>query len=365
MRMDFDSFQFMRFAKRIEYADGIFMAGSGMAVPGADMLGFKPEDFDLDCLCNSYGDPRNIDRLAARYGCRGENVVLAAGASGANFLAFGALLGPGQRVIIESPGYPQFYSLASLCGAEVVELPRRFETGFLPDPDELAKLIDDRTRLCVLTSLHNPSMAATPAERMRALVQAANSRGVTVLVDEVYLDYLPAGKGDESAWGAGEDVIVTSSLTKVYGLSGLRFGWAVAPAPFAERMHDLADVVDPQLAPVTQNLALRALQNLPRLRPIARRMHEAHWPIVKEWLDSRDDVEYHKPDGGVTVWMRVGGVTETGNLATVARNERGVLLAPGEYFQSPGWLRLGFRAEPMKLRQGLGRLGKAIDSFKA
>jgi aspartate/methionine/tyrosine aminotransferase len=199
---------------------------------------------------------------------------------------------------------------------------------------------------------------------MKALIAAANTRGVPVLVDEVYLDHLPPGRGDASAWGMGENVIVTSSLTKVYGLSGLRFGWAIAPAKIASRMHDLADVVDPQLVPISQNLALRALDNLARLRPIGRRIHEAHWPIVHEWLQTRDDIEYHKPEGGVTVWMRLKGVNETGNLATVLRNEYGVMVAPGEYFQSPGWLRVGYRLEPVSLREGLSRLGKAIDGFK-
>lgn len=362
--MEFEPFQFMRYAKRLEYADGIFMAGSGNALPKDEMLGFKPDDFDLDSLCNSYGDPRNIDWLAEHYKCSGQNVVMAAGTSGANFLVFGALLHAGDNVIIESPGYPQFFSLASLCGADVVHLPRRPEKGFMPQTAELAGLIDEHTRLVVLTNLHNPSMALMPADTLKQLIQTANSRGVPVLVDEVYLDHLLPGKGDASAWGMGENVIVTSSLTKVYGLSALRFGWAIAPARIAARMHDLADIVDPQLVPMAQNLGLRALQNLERLRPLGRRVHESHWPIVREWLDSRDDIEYFKPEGGVTVWVRVKGIEETGNLATVLRNDFSVMVAPGEYFQSPGWLRIGYRIEPMTLREGLRRLGQCIDDFK-
>lgn len=363
--MEFQPFQYMRYAKRIEYADGIYMAGSGMTPPRPDSLGFKPEDIEFDSLCNSYGDPRNMDWLADHYRCSGENVMLAAGSSSANFLVYGALLGPGDRVIVETPGYPQFFSLASLCGAEAVRLPRRLENGFLPDPDELAALIDDRTRLLVLTNLHNPSMAHIPADHLRQLVRLCAERGVLVLVDEVYLDHLVPGEGDATAWGMGDNVIVTSSLTKVYGLSALRFGWAIAPAKLVSRMLDLADVVDPQVVPITQNMAVRALQALPRLRPLARRLHESHWPIMREWLDARADVEYQRPAGGLTVWMRLKNITETGSLATVARNEYGTLVVPGEYFQSPGWLRLGYRIEPMTLREGLRRLGQAIDTFPA
>lgn len=363
--MDFEPFQYMRYAKRIEYADGIYMAGSGMIPPKADVLSFKPEDYEFDSLCNSYGDPRNMDWLADHYHCGGQNIMLAAGSSSANFLVYAAVLGHGDKVIVETPGYPQFFSLASLTGAQVVKLPRRFENRFLPDPAELDRLIDDHTRMLVLTNLHNPSMALMPADHLRQLVSICARRDVLVLVDEVYLDHLVPGDGDVTAWGMGDNVIVTNSLTKVYGLSALRFGWAVAPARVVSRMLDLADVVDPQIVPITQNMAVRALQNLSRLRPLARRLHESRWPIMREWLNSRPDVEYLKPEGGVTVWMRIKGITETGNLATILRNDFGTLVVPGEYFQSPGWLRVGYRIEPTLLREGLSRLGKAIDSFKS
>ncbi|MCB9934748.1 MAG: pyridoxal phosphate-dependent aminotransferase [Planctomycetes bacterium] len=363
--MDFEPFQYMRFAKRLEYADGIFMAGSGMYRPKADLLKFKESDFTLESLCSNYGDPRNVAWLAEHYATSGENVALTAGSSEANFLVFAALLHAGDKVIVESPGYPQFSSLASLVGAEVVKLPRRFEDGFQPDLDEFKKLLDDSVRLVVLTNLHNPSMARMSPEVMREIAAAAAEVGAKVLVDEVYLDHLRPGEGDESALKAGENVVVTSSLTKVYGLSGLRFGWAVGPKKLVSKMLDLADVVDPELSTVAQNMAHRALENLSRLRPVARRLHERNWPVVKEWLESREDVEYYHPPGGITVWMKVNGVEETGNLATVARQDYGVLVVPGEYFQSPGWLRVGYKIEPTSVREGLSRLGKAIDDFKS
>lgn len=363
--MDFEPFQYMRFAKRLEYADGIFMAGSGMNRPKADLLSFKESDFSLESLCSNYGDPRNVAWLAEHYGTSGEHVVLTAGSSEANFLVYAALLCPGDKVIVETPGYPQFFSLASLVGAEAIKLPRRFENGFQPDMDEFKKLLDDHVRLVVLTNLHNPSMARLSPEIVKEMAEEAAKVGATLLVDEVYIDHLRPGDGDESAFKQGENVVVTSSLTKVYGLSGLRFGWAIGPRKLASKMLDLIDVVDPELSTVAQNMAHRALENLARLRPVARRLHERNWPTVKEWLETRDDIEYYHPPGGITVWLRVKGVEETGNLATVARQDYGVLVVPGEYFQSPGWLRVGYKIEPTSVREGLNRLGKAIDDFKS
>jgi aspartate/methionine/tyrosine aminotransferase len=362
--MEFDPFQYMRYAKRLEYADGIFMAGSGMTQPRPEDAGFKDEDFSLKSLCSSYGDPRNVARLAEMYRCGGEQIVLTAGSSEANFLVFATQVSPGDKVIIETPGYPQFRSLASLVQADVVALPRRHEHGYQPDPAELESLLSDDVRMVVLSNLHNPSMALMPSETMQRIVDASAKVGALVLVDEVYMDHLAPGS-EYSAFHLGDNVIATSSLTKVYGLSALRAGWAAAPQHVAARMLDLIDIVDPELPTVTQNLAVRALENLPRLRLAARRLHEQNWPIIRDWADSRDDIEYFKPPGGITLWLRVKGISETGNLATVCRNDYGVLVAPGEYFHSPGWLRIGYRVEPVNLREGLNRLGRAIDDFRS
>jgi aspartate/methionine/tyrosine aminotransferase len=363
--MEFEPFQYMRFAKRLEYADGIRMSASGMLPPKHDKLAFKESDFSLQSLCSNYGDPRNVATLAEMYGTSGENVILTNGSSEANFLVYATTLVPGDKVIVEQPGYPQFTSLASLVGAEVIPLPRRFEQGYQPDVEEFRKLLDDRVRLVVLTNLHNPTMARMPVDIMQQIIDAAAEYGALVLVDEVYIDHLRPGDGDETAFELGDNVVVTSSLTKVYGLSALRCGWAVGPAPLLARMLDLMDITNPELANVAQNLARVALENMPRLRPLARRLHEQNWPVVKEWLDRRKDIEYFHPPGGITVWLRVKDVTETGNLATVARQDYGVLVVPGEYFQSPGWLRVGYRIEPNSVREGLARLGKAIEDFKS
>lgn len=362
--MEFEPFQYMRYAKRLEYADGIFMAGSGMNKPKPGVIEWKEHDLRLDSLCSNYGDPRNIAWLADKYKTGGENVVLTAGSSEANFLVYMAALSPGDKVIVERPGYPQFRSLATLVNAEIVDLPRRPENGFLPDVEEFKSLLDENVRLVVLTNLHNPSMALMPRDMMQQIVQAAADNGTLVLVDEVYIDHLKPGD-DYSAFELDDNVVVTNSLTKVYGLSGLRFGWAVGPQKLLSKMLDLIDIVDPELPTIAQNMAHRALENLARLRPAARRLHEQNWPIVREWADSRADVDFFDPPGGITVWLRIDGISETGNLSTVARNDYGVLVVPGEYFQSPGWLRVGYKVEPSAVREGLARLGKAIDDFKS
>lgn len=354
----------MRHAKRLEYTAGINMAGSGMPPARLDDAGFTDDDYSLTSLCASYGDPRNVDAIATRFNTSGNHVVLTQGSSEGYFLAFGALCEPGEKIIIETPGYQQFTSLCTFFGCRPTPLKRRFEDGWAPDLAEFKRLLDDKTRLCVLTDLHNPTMSKLPRDLLKDMIAAAAKNGTTVLVGEVYKDHLKPGDQDETVFHYGDNVIATSSLTKVYGLSSIRFGWALAPEKIAGRMLDLMDMVDPEMPVICQNLAHRALRNLSRMRSIARGVHERHWPIVEEWLKGRSDIEYHKPAGGVTVWLHAKGIKDTGNLATVMRNEFGVLVVPGEYFQAPGWLRVGYKNPPMELREGLSLVGKAIDDYR-
>lgn len=353
----------MQYAKRLEYSDGVFMAGSGMSPPPMDELNFGPADYSLESLCANYGDPRNINTLAKKYDVDGTRVALTAGSSEANFFAFSVACKPRDRIIIETPGYAQFTSLASMLGCEVAHLRRRPENGFLPTIEDLREVLTDNTSMIALTNLHNPTMALMPRDLLAEIVTEAAKVDATVLVDEVYLDHLKPGENDQSAIGLGDNVVVTNSLTKVYGLGGLRFGWAIGPEDMIEGFHDLADVVDPELPQVTQNLAAKALTVLPRLRARARKLHEQNWPVVREWLESRDDVEHFAPPGGITCWVRLKNFEATGSLITVLNNDYQVLVVPGEYFQSPGWIRIGYKLAPTKVREGLARLGRALDEL--
>ncbi|MCC6575674.1 MAG: pyridoxal phosphate-dependent aminotransferase [Planctomycetes bacterium] len=362
--MEFEPFSYMRHAKRLEYTAGIYMAGSGMPPAKVEDAGFTDDDYALKTLCASYGDPRNVDFIASRYKTSGNNVVLTQGSSEGYFLAFGALLEPGDKVIIETPGYQQFNSLTTFFGCRPVPLKRRFENKWNPDLKEFKRLLDDKTKIVVLTDLHNPTMSKMPPDLLKDMIAAAAKNGTTVIVGEVYKDHLKPGDNDESCFEYGDNVIATSSLTKVYGLSAIRFGWALAPERIAGRMLDVMDMVDPEMPAICQNLAWKALHNLPRMRAIARGIHERHWPIVEEWLKQRDDIEYLKPAGGITVWIHADGLKDTGNLVQVMRNEFGVLVVPGEYFQAPGWFRVGYKNPPGELRDGLSRIGRAIDDYR-
>src|SRR5215207_6080944 len=188
-----------------------------------------------------YGYAPLQEALAAKCGVPTDSVVAATGTSMANHLAMAALLEPGDEVLIEQPTYDPLLGVARYLGADVRRFERAFENGFRIDPGEVARRVTPRTRLVVLTNLHNPSSAFTEEATLEALRDIARGVGARLLVDEVYLDAV-FERAPPTALRLGPEFVVTSSLTKVYGLSGLRCGWVLAEAALAQKMWRLNDL---------------------------------------------------------------------------------------------------------------------------
>src|SRR5262249_33990062 len=161
-------------------------------------------------------------------------VVQSVGTSMANHLAMATVLERGDEVLIEHPVYDPLLNVARYLGAEIRRFYRRFEDGFRLDVEEIKRNLTAHTRLIVLTNLHNPSGVLTDNETLRQVGDLARSVGARVLVDEVYLEIMYEQQQD-SAFRLGAEFIITSSLTKAYGLSGLRCGWILAEPQLARR----------------------------------------------------------------------------------------------------------------------------------
>src|SRR5437764_907087 len=199
------------------------------------------DDIDLNGD-NSYGYAPLVDALAEHCDVPSENVVtISGGTSMANHLAMAAAIERGDEVLIEQPTYEPLLALAEYFGAKVKRFSRAFENNFCVDVDELASKASPRTRLLVLTNLHNPSSAFIDEETLKRVGELADDVGARVLVDEVYLEAMFEAAPPSSV-RLGPQFISTSSLTKGYGLSGLRCGWILAEPEQAERMRLLHDV---------------------------------------------------------------------------------------------------------------------------
>ena len=311
--------------------------------------------------------------LAQHAGVPEECVVAAAGTSMANHLAMAAVLDPGDEVLIEQPAYGPLLDVANYLGVRVKRLPRRFEARFAIGLEELQRAISTSTRLIVLTNLHNPSGALLSAEMLQAIGKVAHRARARVLVDEVYLEML-FGKaapfcfplGNSIAGASENPFIVTSSLTKVYGLSGLRCGWILAAPDLARRMWLLNDLFAATGAHPAERLSVVALSHLGQFRERARALLTANRALLDAFLDARRDIECFRPPAGTVVFprLRLGATHRDPEVFfKLLREKYETTVVPGSFFEMPRHFRVGIGGDTATLRAGLERLSAALDAF--
>ncbi len=307
-----------------------------------------------------YGYPPLVERLARKAGVDPDRVVHATGTSMANLLAMAAVASHGDEVLVEEPTYSLLTDAARWLGLEVRRFPRRPEDRFAVLPRAVEAALTRRTRLVVLTNLHNPSSAAIGEEALRAIGEAARSLGARVLVDEVYLESLAVlGRPFTSAAQLGPEFVVTSSLTKAYGLSGLRCGWAVATPELAWRMWRLNDLFGVVPAHPAEQLSVLALDRLERPAARARRILETNTAAVNEFLRSREELDCRPVEGGMITFPRLRGGEVEALCERLRREETSVV--PGRFFGAPDHFRLALGCAPQMLGGGLERLGRVLD----
>jgi aspartate/methionine/tyrosine aminotransferase len=331
-------------------------------LPGArDAVGFDGH--------NEYGYAPLIDAIATHYGVSPAQVTTAQGASGANFLACAALLEPGDEVLVETPGYDPLFGTPRLLCAHVNHFARDFADGFALDPERVRSAMTPRTRLIVLTSPHNPSGVIADPAALAEVGRIAQANRAHVLVDEVYVDASAIATRPRVSRGLtsairGNPFVCTNSLTKSYGLYGLRCGWILASADVAERIRRTRDMVDGGGSIVTERLATLAFAHIARLQARSAALLNTNGPLVRHFLASRcADLDWI-PSGGTVVFPRVGGVEDTSSFAERLLDRYETAVVPGRFFQAPPHVRIGFGCATDSLQGGLEALGAALDELR-
>jgi aspartate/methionine/tyrosine aminotransferase len=323
-------------------------------------LPFCAADLELTTAA-PYGYPPLVEAIAAKFGVAVDNVVTAEGTSMANHLAMAGLVEPGDEVVMELPVYEPILSAARYLGLEVRFFERRREDLFAVDADRVEQLVTPRTRLVVLTNLHNPSSAFLREETVLRVGEVAARAGARVLVDEVYLDAVYEGT-PRSAFHLGPAFLVTSSLTKLYGLSGLRCGWVLADPAAARRMWRLNDLFAASPVHLAEQLGVVAFRHLDRLRARGRTVIDANRRVLHAFYDARRDLDAPRFPWGTTSFPRLlSGRVE--RLCELLRDRYETTVVPGSYFGAGEHFRIGLTCEPAVLAAGLERLGAALDEL--
>jgi hypothetical protein len=353
---------YMHFAKtraRVKYDLGL----SGILnLPWAE-LGATIDDIDINGD-NSYGYGPLVDALAAHANVSPESVVtISGGTSMANHLAMAAAMEHGDEVLIEQPTYEPLLALAEYFGAGIKRFPRLAEDNYQINVEKLGSQVTSRTRLIVLTNMHNPSSALTDQETLRAIGEIAVNVGARVLVDEVYLEAL-FENAPPSCVHLGSQFIATSSLTKGYGLSGLRCGWILAEPELAQRMLMLHDIFGALAPHPAERLSVLAMTKLPKFIERAKKILETNRVVLNDFYDSREDLQVEQSRLGTTSFPRLmrGDVDTLYDLLT---QNYDAAVIPGKFFESPQHFRIGLCAEPTAFAGGVERLGQALDRLSA
>lgn len=354
--MQSDYMHWAKFKPPVRFA----LTGSEVPHFRMDSLPLSTADLDMDGASHPRYAPLR-ERIAARYGVPVDQVVSADGTSMANFLAMATLISPGDEVLVEHPTYELLLGAASFLGATITRFDRKASEAFRLDPAAVEQALTAKTRLIVITNLHNPSSVLADEPELRAVGELAARVGARVLVDEVYLD--AAVPPRPSCANLGPAFVATNSLTKAYGLSGLRCGWILAEAGLAERMWRLNDLFGVNQAHQAERLACIAFDHMGAVIGDVPKMLTLNRDLFNAFVANRPDLECGPAEHGITAFPRWPN-GDTQRLDDHLRERYDTSVVPGRWFEMADHFRVGFGLPTPQFEEGLSRLGAALDELR-
>jgi aspartate/methionine/tyrosine aminotransferase len=294
-----------------------------------------------------------------------EHVLVTNGGSEANCVALMHLVQPGDEVIMMTPNYMQVGGLARGLGAIVHRWPMVLRSGaadrWAIDLDALDALVTPRTKAILICNPNNPTGARTTAPELDAICRVAERVGAWVLADEIYRGAERDGVETPTVWGRYDRALITSGLSKAYGLPGLRIGWAAGPPDTIDELWGVRDYTSIAPGAVNDRLARVALEPRRRERLLARTRDivRTNYPIVREWID-RHHLWHVPPEAGAIAFVRYPHPINSTTLVDRLRVERSVLVVPGDHFEIDGYLRIGFGSGAAHLTASLARIGEML-----
>jgi aspartate/methionine/tyrosine aminotransferase len=293
-----------------------------------------------------------------------DEVVPALGTSQAVFLAYAAMLSPGDEILVESPGYEPLTRAAEGLGATVRTYARSEERGFAVDPSEVAAKIGPRTRAVVVTTLHNPSGVAVPDDTLRELAAIADARGAYLVVDEVYAPFedLPEdGVFRRSARRLAPNVVAVGSLTKCYGLGMHRVGWVLGPPAVVAHAGAASIATVGHLPLAHAALGAAAFAELPRHVARAKTLSSGKREIAARWVASLPGARWSAPTSGLFGLVTLSGRGDLLEQIERVAAAKGVLVAAGSFFGAPSSFRLSWAScDAARFEEGLGLLDALV-----
>ena len=314
------------------------------------------------------GTPELRSLVAAMYpGATAEHVEVTNGGSEANWIVLWRLLEPGDEMVMMTPNYMQVRGIARGLGAAVRPWPLvEAESRWQPDLDALERIVSPATKLIAICNPNNPTGARLTSSELDRICAIASRAGAWVLSDEIYRGAELDGIDTPSVWGRYDRGIDTSGLSKAYGLPGLRIGWVVAPPELVEELWGVHDYTTIGPGAVNDRLARIALEPSRRELILARTrgIVSANYPLLRRWIEARRGKLSHvAPAAGAIAFVRYTYDVNSTALIERVRDEKSVLLVPGDHFEMDRYLRIGFGDHPGHLSAALDLVADILDSL--
>jgi aspartate/methionine/tyrosine aminotransferase len=329
-------------------------------------MGFDLEAFLDEPLgySQSNGTPELRRQLAALYpGATADHIEVTNGTSEANYLIALSQVRAGDDVAIQVPNYMQMPGVARSLGANVRTFRLSQEDGWEPDWDEFERAVTSRTRLVYLSNPNNPTGAVLSDAAMQRIVQRCESTGTWLLADEVYLGAEIDRPRTPSFWGMSDRVIVTSGLSKAYGIPGVRVGWIVGPREVVSSSWTQHDYLTIGPNKMSDRIARVAVEPVTRERCYARTREilRRNLPIAREWVNEfRGHVTWREPQAGAICLLKYDANVPSLELAERVRLNQSTLIVPGSHVGLEGYVRIWLGGREPFLREGLRRIGQEL-----
>jgi aspartate/methionine/tyrosine aminotransferase len=372
--MRIDTFALERFQSIWENRVSWNVSESGVHPLRVTELVDTPELFDR-VLQQELGYPQTNgtielrEAIAAMYpGASAAHVQVCNGGSEANCVLLMHLVEPGDEIVLMTPNYMQVPGLARALGATIRPWPLRERDGrWTLDTAELPALVTARTRAIFLCNPNNPTGARIPADTLDEICRVASSVGAWVVGDEIYRGAERDADETPTVWGRYERAIVTSGLSKAYGLPGLRIGWVAGPPDLVSDLWAVHDYTTIAPGALNDRLARIALEPARREQIIARTrmIIRTNYATVCRWIEKQDGLTHAAPDAGALVLVRYAHPIGSTELAERLRDERSVLVVPGDFFDMDRCLRIGFGSDPEYLTSALTLIGEFLSTIGA
>lgn len=327
--------------------------------------------FDLDAFLDqplgysqSNGTVELRERISALYpGSTVDHIEVTNGTSEANYLVALTLLRPGDAVAMEAPNYMQMPGVARSLGATVRTFRLRQDTAWEPDCDEFERVVGEDTRFLYLSNPNNPTGAVLSDAAMKRIVDRCERTGTWILADEVYLGAEIDRPRTRTFWGMSDRVIVTSGLSKAYGIPGVRIGWIVAPPMLVAEcwsQHDYLTIGPNKLSDRVAQIAVRP-ENRERCYARTRAILQQNLPIAREWIAAFGGrLTWREPQAGAIALLKYHAGVASLDMAERVRVRQSTLIVPGVHVGLEGHLRVWLGGREPFLREGLRRIGEEL-----